>query len=262
MMYFTIFLFQIRFCIFWAEKIVSRGEAKKVLMETEEIKVGDYVECMDNYPPVTIGKTGKVVVISDSQYGIEWKDISGGHDCSGKCKYGLGWYVTRGFIKKVSSPKEEKKIEDLTGRWLKCLTYNNFHSSIKIGDYFKISKGTSKELETESCIDTEQYFSFSTGRIKRGEFELMPVGFIPPPLESKTMNTYGLSVGDVLSYKVLNGWDKQGKNWNFPSSNDGEWTSRKGSWSSDRSIVSFKEVKGIVGVHLSGCSEALYIRRS
>lgn len=66
-------------------------------------EVGDRVECALDYPDdngdITVGCTGTVCCFCDDGIGVCWDEkVSGGHDCSGNCEYGHGWYVNPKYI--------------------------------------------------------------------------------------------------------------------------------------------------------------------
>lgn len=67
-----------------------------------EFKPGDRVVLVENFDHLKIGDTGVFVhENTDSwlEYGVRWdKKTRDGHDCSGNCEYGYGWYVPVGYL--------------------------------------------------------------------------------------------------------------------------------------------------------------------
>ncbi len=79
------------------------------------------------------------------------------------------------WVLKETVPMKEE--ENLVGRWVKAIVNNPWGSSMKAGKYYKIVSDPkdSNSLRTENAGYIE--------RIGGGNFELMPIGFIPPSKE-------------------------------------------------------------------------------
>lgn len=69
----------------------------------EKFHIGDRVEASHNYPSessyIIAGDTGTVCDFDDDYIGVAWDEPNPeGHDCSGHCEYGHGWYVQQDYI--------------------------------------------------------------------------------------------------------------------------------------------------------------------
>ena len=78
-------------------------------------------------------------------------------------------------------------------------------------------------------------------------------------LQSPTINTYGLNVGDFLDVKIINDWSGLDNNKCYLSSEDTSWKQLKGVFIGNRVIQSFKLIDGIVGFLVSG-TKSVYLR--
>lgn len=63
-----------------------------------KFKVGDRVIALqDHEGRELIGKTGTILSIAprveENAIGVEWEDFSDGHNLSGLCKPGCGWWI-------------------------------------------------------------------------------------------------------------------------------------------------------------------------
>lgn len=71
--------------------------------------VGDTVRCVKDYPDdnefIFTGCTGTVVIIEEGRLpvGVRWDHcFETGHDCSGYCDFGHGWFVNECDIELVA----------------------------------------------------------------------------------------------------------------------------------------------------------------
>lgn len=66
-----------------------------------EIQIGDRVELTTDYPDrneeLVSGCRGTVCAVPDGDgdfmYGVEWDNLTNGHDCGYRCRDSHGWYV-------------------------------------------------------------------------------------------------------------------------------------------------------------------------
>ena len=70
---------------------------------TNKFKVGDTVRMIEEHNKPTKGSIGTVVKVNNScDYGIEFDNAIGGHDCNGRCKDKHGWFCYEEDIELVS----------------------------------------------------------------------------------------------------------------------------------------------------------------
>ena len=82
---------------------------------------------------------------------------------------------------------------------------------------------------------------------------------IPEELKQPEINTYGLSVGDVLTKDIIIAWVKHGENRQQKDEKNGKWHKSTSSFIDNRTIESFKNINGVVGFLVSGTYE-VYLR--
>lgn len=78
-------------------------------------QIGDRVEAIVNRPDrnynIMIGDTGTVCDLDDleeDRVGVDWDNkLEEGHDCSGNCEYGHGWYVNVKYIRPYEDDVED-----------------------------------------------------------------------------------------------------------------------------------------------------------
>lgn len=78
-------------------------------------QIGDRVRLIVDHPDrngtLRIGHTGIICDQSEANnYGVEWDVFVGGHDCSGHCASGYGWYVGGNQLE-FAQIEEENDIE-------------------------------------------------------------------------------------------------------------------------------------------------------
>lgn len=83
----------------------------------------------------------------------------------------------------IEEVKKEEIMEDLTGRWLKCIKKNSWSCDGKrpeIGEYVQVKRGTMNSTYLDVINKTGKEESFTLTRLtKLEEFTLMPIGFSP-----------------------------------------------------------------------------------
>ena len=87
------------------------------LFTKNKFSVGDRVICTEviEYDPLgyefdTLYKTGTIVTIDKSQYGVQFDDYIEGHDLKGKCKNGYGLWCFESQLLKLNE-KTKKMLE-------------------------------------------------------------------------------------------------------------------------------------------------------
>lgn len=75
-------------------------------------QIGDRVEAIVNNPDesdyIMVGDTGTVCDIDGDHVGVDWdNELGEGHDCSGNCEYGHGWYVHTRYIRPYEDDVED-----------------------------------------------------------------------------------------------------------------------------------------------------------
>lgn len=108
------------------------------------------------------------------------------------------------------------------------------------------------------------YFNVNIPNNADGGF-MVPIGKIKKYIgieiqkdSNKTINTHGLSIGDILDDKVINAWAIDGPNYYSDSFLTG-FSSQYASFSGQREIKEFKEINGITGFLVSKTSN-VYLR--
>ena len=198
----------------------------------DEIKIGTKIKTLVDFPDMGIVKKnelGIVFEINTSSYNVNFPSQN---------RY------------KITKPLNKTKYEVLSeefsnipqyGRWYKALV-NNPKSIpyLKKGDYAK-SDGKTSFLEFSNG---NRNVNWSCSEFKNDIWELMPEGFEP---ETTITNTFGLKIGNTLPKEIINKWCSQGLNYYGYTK---KWESQS-LFSTDRVILSFKLLDGILGFEVS-----------
>ena len=90
-------------------------------------QIGDRVVSIHDFPDnnseIRVGSTGVVCHISEYNppIGVRWDSVVCGHDCSGNCEYGFGWYMYPHHIELADQDcgsfdcADEQALDDLLG---------------------------------------------------------------------------------------------------------------------------------------------------
>jgi hypothetical protein len=78
-------------------------DVKPEVKKEPDFKVGDFVK-VSGKSPYAPGHVGKVVSVSPGDCGIEFHDVTDGHDCGGKGTPNRCWYVLKEYLAKVDYP--------------------------------------------------------------------------------------------------------------------------------------------------------------
>lgn len=85
------------------------------MKENNDFKVGDRVECCVDHPFIPYGSKGTVLVVDDGVLGVEWDDITCGHDLAPSavnCKEGHGWWINTLSVKQETKKTYSFKVGD------------------------------------------------------------------------------------------------------------------------------------------------------
>jgi len=83
---------------------------KEVKPTEKELKIGDRVKLKDNYDHLKKGMVG-AVKSNGSSCGVDFDNLSDGHDCGGTCRSYHGYYVPQSRLELIDETKEEKHTE-------------------------------------------------------------------------------------------------------------------------------------------------------
>ena len=102
-----------------------------------EFKIGDRVEVIGGSynSGIKNGNRGTIVSVDGSLMGVDFDIDIGGHDCSGRGRYGHCWRVPTEYLKKIEETKEETKADTLEQ---KILTALREEIGVEIGEEFDV----------------------------------------------------------------------------------------------------------------------------
>lgn len=69
------------------------------------MNIGDIVEILGHYDSFLERKKGRIVCTGHRDYGVEFDDHIGGHDCEGHAREGHGWYVPERYLRVIKTNK-------------------------------------------------------------------------------------------------------------------------------------------------------------
>ena len=126
------------YCWYIIYKHLEKIEESEV-KEMSEFKIGDRVEAIGGSynSDINIGDRGTIVSVDGSLMGVDFDIDIGGHDCSGRGRYGHCWRVPTEYLKKIEETNEEIKAETMEQKILEVLREE---IGVDIGEEFDVYK--------------------------------------------------------------------------------------------------------------------------
>ena len=131
------------------------------------------------------------------------------------------------------------------------IKYNYCYIQYKDGDKISIDSGTTM------YEDNINYARLATPE-EIEEYKRIGKPYDVTTLQSPTINTYGLNVGDKLDAIIIAAWEKKGCNY-FSDSSEGWIFGNGAAYDRNRKIENFKVIDGVVGFLVSG-TLGIYLR--